>query len=66
MRESRYLKEKTESENEIEIAAVVHHAVVGIAGIEAIGAEYKVRRRAEFGVSVAKEFWGLELGNHCQ
>lgn len=31
-------------------------------GIEAIGTMYKVRHRAEFGVSVAKEFWGLGIG----
>jgi len=35
---------------------------VGTAGIGAIGAKYKVRHRAEFGISVAKEFWGLGIG----
>lgn len=62
MQESRFLKEKTESENEIEIVAVVDNAVVGMAGIEAAGAKYKVRHRAELGISVAKEFWGLGIG----
>ncbi len=60
--ESRFLKEKTESENEILLVAVVDGAVVGTAGIEAIGAQYKVRHRAEFGISVAKDFWGLGIG----
>ncbi len=60
--ESRFLKEKTESENEILLVAVVDGAVVGTAGIEAIGAKYKVRHRAEFGISVAKDFWGLGIG----
>lgn len=36
--------------------------VVGTAGIEAVGTKYKVRHRAEFGISVAKEFWGLGIG----
>lgn len=60
--ESKFLMEKSESENEIEIIAVVDNVVAGSAGIEAIGTKYKVRHRAEFGISVAKEFWGLGIG----
>lgn len=60
--EGRFLKEKAESENEIEIIAVVNNTVVGTAGIEAVGTKYKVRHRAEFGISVAKVFWGLGIG----
>ena len=62
MQESQFLKEKSESSNEIEIVAVVGNVVVGTAGIEAIGTKYKVRHRAEFGISVAKDFWGLWIG----
>ena len=62
MQESQFLKEKSESKNEVEIVAVVGHAVVGTAGIEAVGKKYKIRHRAEFGISVAKEFWGLGIG----
>lgn len=62
MQESQFLKEKAESKNEIQIVAVVDNVVVGTAGIEAIGTKYKVRHRAEFGISVAKEFWGLGIG----
>ena len=60
--ESLFLKEKTESENEIEIIAVVGGVVVGTAGIEAVGSKYKVRHRAELGISIDKEFWGLGIG----
>ena len=60
--EGQFLKEKSESKNEIEIIAVVDGAVVGTAGIEAIGSKYKVRHRAEFGISVAREFWGVGIG----
>jgi len=63
MQESQFLKEKSESENEIEIVAVVDNVVVGTAGIETIGSKYKVRHRAEFGISVAKKFWGLGIGH---
>ena len=52
--ESRILKEKENSENEIEIIAIIDGAVIGTAGIEAVGAKYKVRHRAEFGISVLK------------
>lgn len=62
MREGQFLKGKSESENEIEIIAVVGSEVVGTAGIEAIGNKFKVRHRAEFGISVAKAFWGLGIG----
>lgn len=62
IQERQFLKEKSESKNEIEIVAVIDDVVVGTAGIEAIGKKYKVRHRAEFGISVAKEFWGLGIG----
>ena len=60
--EARFLKEKSDSENEIELIAVVDGAVAGTAGIEAVGARYKVRHRAEFGISIAEDFWGLGIG----
>ena len=60
--ESRFLEEKTESENAIEIIAVVDGNVVGTAGIDAVGSKYKIKHRAEFGISVAKEYWGLGIG----
>ncbi|ADZ84261.1 GNAT family N-acetyltransferase [Cellulosilyticum lentocellum] len=60
--ESQFLKEKAESENEIEIIALIGNVVVGTAGIESVGAKYKVQHRAEFGISVTKEFWGIGIG----
>lgn len=60
--EASFLNRKAESENEIEILAVVNGTVVGTAGIEAVGTKYKLRHRAEFGISVAREYWGLGIG----
>ncbi len=60
--ESLFLKKKAESENEIELVAVIDNVVVGTAGVEAIGSKYKIMHRAEFGISVLKEFWGLGIG----
>lgn len=61
-KEGVFLKQKTESENEVELVAEIDGKIVGTAGIEAVGAKYKVRHRAELGISVAKEFWGLGIG----
>ena len=60
--EGNFLQEKTESPNEIEIVAIVDGKIVGTAGIEAVGKKYKVKHRAEFGISILKEYWGLGLG----
>ena len=60
--EAHFLEEKTMSTNEIEIIALVDGKVAGTAGIEAVGAKYKVRHRAELGISILREYWGLGLG----
>ena len=60
--EAQFLEEKTNSSNEIEIIAVVDGKIAGTAGIESVGKKYKLQHRAEFGISVLKEFWGLGLG----
>jgi RimJ/RimL family protein N-acetyltransferase len=60
--EAQFLQEKTDSPDEIEIIAIVDGEVAGTAGIEAVGKKYKVSHRAEMGVSVLKEYWGLGLG----
>ena len=60
--EADFLKKKTESENEIEIIAIVDGEVAGTAGINALGNKYKVKHRAEFGIAIMKKYWGLGLG----
>lgn len=60
--EGAFLAEKTASKNEIEIIALVDGQIVGMAGIEALGTNYKVCHRAEFGIAIAKAYWGLGLG----
>ena len=60
--ESHFLERRAESENEIELLALVDGKIVGTAGIGAIGTKYKVAHRAEFGISVLKEYWGLGIG----
>ena len=60
--EAQFLKEKSESENEIEVLAVIDGTVVGTAGVSCVGKKDKVKHRAEFGISVDKAYWGLGIG----
>lgn len=60
--ESEFLARKAESMNEVELLAIVDGRVAGTAGIESLGSKYKVRHRAEFGISVLREFWNLGIG----
>lgn len=60
--ERRYLKSLSESENGIEILAFMDGNAVASAGIHCVRDREKTRHRAEFGVSVLKEYWGLGIG----
>lgn len=60
--EAEFLAKKTESSNEVEICAVVDGKIVGTAGIDAVGSQDKVKHRAELGIALLKEFWGLGIG----
>ena len=60
--EGEYLQEKTESKNGVEILALVDGKIAGTAGIGVLGSQCKLRHRAEFGISIARQFWGLGIG----
>lgn len=60
--EGQFLKRKAEDPGEVELLAEVDGEVVGMAGIERIGAQEKLRHRAGFGVSVDRAYWGLGIG----
>ena len=60
--EARFLEEKTKSPNEAQLIAIVDGKVAGMAGIDAVGNKYKVKHRAELGISILKKYWGLGLG----
>ena len=61
-KEREFLIEKEKSENEIQLCAELHGHIVGTAGIEAVGNMDKTRHRAEFGIGVEEEHWGLGIG----
>lgn len=60
--ESAYLKGKEESLREVEIVAVVDGKIVGTAGIDEVGKQFKACHRADFGISIEKEYWGFGIG----
>lgn len=60
--ESSFLERKAESSREVELVAIMDGKVIGTAGIDAIGTKYKVAHRAEFGIGMLKEYWGLGIG----
>ncbi len=61
--EGEFLQGKTDSDNEVELLAIVNGKVVGIAGFGAEGNKFKVRHRADFGISILKDYWGLGIGS---
>lgn len=58
------LSDTKQSEHDIEILAYVDGYLAGSAGINMIRDRDKTRHRAEFGISILKEYWGLGIGNH--
>lgn len=58
-----YIKNKADSNNEVEIAAFVDGKMAGTAGVDAVGSKFKLQHRAEFGIGILKEYWGLGIGS---
>lgn len=57
------LQARAESASDIEILALVNGKVVGSAGIGKLRDRDKLRHRAEFGISILKDYWRLGIGN---
>ena len=60
--EALFLRERTLSDNGVELLAEVDGQIVGAAGVGPVGKKEKVRHRAEFGISVDRAYWGLGIG----
>lgn len=60
--EAEFLRAQEESDHQIHLVAMVDGRIAGTAGVNALGSQYKLRHRAEFGISVSREFWGLGIG----
>ena len=61
--EGAFLQELSDGDTGVELIAVVDGEVVGSAGFDAVGKKYKVKHRAEFGISVDRSYWGLGIGS---
>jgi len=51
------------SANNVEICAFVNGDLAGSAGINILRDRDKLRHRAEFGISILREYWGLGIGS---
>ena len=60
--EAKFLQDRTDSSDEIEILAEVDGKAAGTAGISCVGRKEKLKHRAELGVGIDKEYWGLGIG----
>lgn len=60
--ESAFLKKLEESDGKTELLALLDGKVAGTAGISAVGSTLKQRHRAEFGIGIARAFWGMGIG----
>lgn len=54
---------KVDSPTDIEICAFVDGVLVGSAGNTIVSTREKVRHRAEFGISIVRDYWGLGIGS---
>ena len=60
--EGAFLQRLLESDREVMLLSEVDGVLCGCASVCAVGVKYKIRHRAEFGISVDKSFWGLGIG----
>ena len=44
------------------LVAELDGRIAGTAGVDALGEKYKLRHRAEFGISVERAYWGRGIG----
>jgi ribosomal protein S18 acetylase RimI-like enzyme len=60
--EAKFLQDRADSPDEIEILAEIDGRVAGTAGISCIGRQEKLKHRAGFGIGIDREYWGLCIG----
>ena len=60
--EGEFLARQEASDGAVELCAVADGHLAGLAGIEPIGPKYKVKHRADFGISIERAYWGKGMG----
>ena len=61
--EESILEQIVESSNVIMVAAEIDGVIVANGGIHPVGTAQKTSHRAEFGISIRKEYWGMGIGS---
>lgn len=56
-------EQRKESDTAVEVCAFVDGRLIGSAGNRMVSSREKLRHRAEFGVSLIREFWSLGIGS---
>lgn len=59
--EKQFLADKESKDREVYLCAIVDDRIVGTAGVDSKG-ENKVKHRADFGIAIDKNFWGIGIG----
>ncbi|HEX2985714.1 MAG TPA: GNAT family N-acetyltransferase [Caproiciproducens sp.] len=62
--ERTYLSDIQASSDAIMISAVIDGKIVANSGFNPVSKLEKCKHRAEFGISIQKEYWGLGIGSH--
>ena len=60
--EKKFLREKEASGDGLELLAELDGRLVASAGFGRVGSQEKLRHRAEFGIAVDRDYWGLGIG----
>ena len=60
--ETDFLKRCCDSADSVQISAFVNGRLAGNASVEPVSNRKKMHHRADFGIAILKEFWGLGLG----
>lgn len=60
--EGLFLQNKADSQNEVQLLAILNNKAVGLAGITSLGNSFKLKHRADLGISVLKDYWGQSIG----
>ena len=59
--EKKFLNDIERSEREVYLCAIVDDHIAGTASVFAVGSN-KVKHRAEFGIAIDKDYWGIGIG----
>ncbi len=60
--EEKFITKTGSDPRAVELIAVAYGRVIGTAGVSPVGGHDKIMHRAEFGISILREYWGRGIG----